>query len=394
MPLMTRTALNSLAILSIVTAGHAAPPVDQEPTTTVKTVSWKAPDGITLKGTYFAAAKPGPALLLFHQCNSTRGSWTAFATAAAARGFHVLTFDFRGFGESEGPRFSNSAVQVNTIRDQWPGDADAAFTFLSTRPNVDKNRVGAAGASCGVNQAVQLASRHREVKAVALLSGGVQGNARQYVRDTPSLAMLAVGSLDDGNIVPTLRWLSGWSSHPASKFVEYKAAGHGTEMFAVEAGLQPLMLDWFEAQLVRAPATAPAAAPRPKTAGDEFWSALERPNGVARARQIYDETRKKDRTTILFPEAELNQFGYQVLQEGRAEDAIVIFQMNVDEYPASANTYDSLSDGYLANGNTAEALRFAERALEKLATDTQAPEEFKQQIRASAEGKIKQLKKG
>jgi hypothetical protein len=68
--------------------------------------------------------------------------------------------------------------------------------------------------------------------------------------------------------------------------------------------------------------------------------------------------------------------------------------MNVDEYPASANSYDSLSDAYLADGNTVEALRFAERALEKLAADTQAPEEFKQQVRASAEGKIKQLKKG
>jgi tetratricopeptide (TPR) repeat protein len=191
-----------------------------------------------------------------------------------------------------------------------------------------------------------------------------------------------------------MRWLTSWSSHPASKFVEYKAAGHGTEMFAVEAGLQPLMLEWFEVQLMKAPTTPPAAAAKPTTVVDEFWTALETPGGVAKARRIYDEARKKDRKTILFPEAELNQFGYRLLQEGRAKDAIVIFQMNVDEYPASANSYDSLSDAYLADGNTVEALRFAERALEKLAADTQAPEEFKQQVRASAEGKIKQLKKG
>ena len=63
---------------------------------------------------------------------------------------------------------------------------------------------------------------------------------------------------------------------------------------------------------------------------------------MSKARQIYDETRKKDKTTMLFPEVELNQFGYRVLQGGRARDAIVIFQMNVDEYPASANVYDSL----------------------------------------------------
>ena len=394
MPPITRTAIACLTILGIAAAAPAEPRAGQDPKVEVSTVTLKGADGIVLKGTYFAAAKPGPALLLLHQCNSTRNSWTAFATAAAARGFHVLTMDFRGFGESEGPRFSNTPAQQATIRDQWPGDVDAAFPFLSTRAGVDKNRIAAAGASCGVNQSVQLARRHPEVKAVVLLSGGVQPDARQYIRNTPSLAVLTAGSLDDGNIVPTMRWLAGWSSHPASKFVEYKAAGHGTEMFAVEAALQPLMLDWFETQLIKTPTTAPAAAAKPKTLVDEFWTALETPGGAAKARQIYDDTRKKDKTTILFPEAELNQFGYQVLQEGRAKDAIVIFQMNVDEYPASANTYDSLSDAYLADGNTAEALRFAEKVLEKLAGDTQAPEEFKEQVRASAEAKIKQLKKG
>jgi dienelactone hydrolase len=307
--------------------------------------------------------------------------------------------DFRGFGESEGPRFTNDQAQLATIREQWPGDVDAAFAFLSTRPGVDKTRIGVAGASCGVNQSVQLATRHPEVKAVVLLSGGIDPNARQYIRNTPSLAVLSAGSQDDGNIVQTMRWITSWSSHPASKFVEYRDAGHGTEMFAFEKGLQPLMLDWFEAQLIKAQTTVPAvaaptAAAKQKTVVDDFWTALETPGGVAKARQIYDEVRKKDKKAILFPESELNLFGYRVLQEGRAKDAIVIFQMNVDEYPASANTYDSLSDAYLADGNHAEALRFAERALEKLASDKQAPEEFKQQVRTSAEAKVKQLKKG
>ena len=394
MPRSTRTALVSLAILSFAAAAAAEPRANPEPDPTVSNVTLKAPDGTQIKGTYFAAAKPGPGLLLFHQCNSTRASWTAFAKAAAARGIHVITMDFRGFGESEGPRFANTPDQVTTIRDKWPGDVDAAFAFLTAQPGVDKTRIGAAGASCGVNQSVQLATRHPEVKAVVLLSGGVEPNARQYIRNTPSLAVLSAGSLDDGRIVETMRWITSWSSHPASDFIEYKAAGHGTEMFDIEAGLQPKMLNWFETLLIKAQSTAPAPAAKPQTVVDEFWTALENPRGVAKARQIYDDTRKKDNKTMLFPEAELNQFGYRVLQEGRAKDAIVIFQMNVDEYPASANTYDSLSDAYLADGNNAEALRLAELAIEKLATDKQAPAEFKEQVRASAEGKIKQLKKG
>ena len=393
MPVITRSAVSSLMIVALAGAAHAAPRTLGESDPKVTTVTLKAADGTQLKGTYFAADKPGPGLLLLHQCNRDRTAWTEFATAAAARGYHVFTMDYRGFGESEGPRFDNFQNQQATLRDKWPGDVDAAFTFLSTREGVDKNRIGAAGASCGVNQSAQLARRHPEVKAVVLLSGGVEPNAREYIRNTPSLAVLAAASLDDGQIVPTMRWITSWSSHPASKFIEYKTAGHGTDMFAPEPGLQPAMLDWFDAQLMRSAQSTQAAAPKPKTVTDEFWTALAAPGGVAKARQIYDDTRKKDKTTVLFPESELNQFGYQVLQEGRAKDAIVIFKMNVDEYPKSANTYDSLSDAYLADGNKEEALRYAEKAIEMLATDTQAPEEFKQQIRESAEGKIKQLKK-
>lgn len=385
MHLALRSALTSVCFAALATAAAAD--------TKVTTVTLKGTDGAQLKGTYYAAEKPGPGLLLLHQCNADRSSWTKFATAAAARGFHVMTLDYRGFGESEGPRFDNFQNQQATIRDNWPADIDAAFTFLTTREGVDKTRIGAAGASCGVNQATQLARRHPEVKTVVLLSGGLEPNAREHIRNTPALSVLAAASLDDGNIVQTMRWITGWSAHPATKFVEYKAAGHGTEMFAVEAGLQPMMLDWFEAQLTKAPATTQATAPRPKTLVDEFWSALAAPGGVQKAREIHERNRKSAQKVVLFPEGELNQFGYQLLQEGRAKDAIVVFQMNVDEYPASGNTYDSLSDAYLADGNKVEALKFAEKAIEVLAKDTVTPEEFKQQIRESAEGKIKQLKK-
>ena len=38
-------------------------------------VDFKTTDGTVVKGTYFASAKPGPGVLLFHQSNRTRKSW-------------------------------------------------------------------------------------------------------------------------------------------------------------------------------------------------------------------------------------------------------------------------------------------------------------------------------
>src|SRR6516164_2526061 len=56
-------------------------------------VDLKSGDGTILKGTYFAAAKPGPGVLLFHQSNRTRKSWEDVARQLAAAGINVLTVE-------------------------------------------------------------------------------------------------------------------------------------------------------------------------------------------------------------------------------------------------------------------------------------------------------------
>ena len=38
-------------------------------------IDLKASDGVTLKATYTSPGRPGPAMLLFHQCNMDRRSW-------------------------------------------------------------------------------------------------------------------------------------------------------------------------------------------------------------------------------------------------------------------------------------------------------------------------------
>jgi len=64
-------------------------------------VDLTAADGVKLKATYFAATKPGPGVLLLHQCNRQRKIWDGLAQQLAAAGINVLTLDYRGFGESE-----------------------------------------------------------------------------------------------------------------------------------------------------------------------------------------------------------------------------------------------------------------------------------------------------
>ena len=360
-------------------------------------VSLQAPDGVTLKATYYSAANPGPGILLLHMCNSDRRAWSTLAPKLAAAGFHVLALDYRGYGESGGERSQDGQQQQTIMNQKWPGDVDAAFSYLTAQPGVDGKRIGAAGASCGVDQSIQLAIRHQEVRTLALLSGNTNSRGREFLRNAAGLPLFAAASEDDGDVLPYLRWLLSLSGSP-SRLMEFKTAGHGTDMFAVEKDLEPQIVRWFEEHLKGAPAQPPsrAAATKSKTPNpvSDLWDALAQPGGVARAVGLYRDAKKRDPKLYFFPETEMNALGYEKLQAGDLEDAVELFKLNVEAYPNSANVYDSLADGYVATGDRELAIQFSEKTLEMLRTNPPANAQFAAAIRQSAEQKLRNLRGG
>src|ERR1043165_4059015 len=80
--------------------------------TSERTVDLTSADGTKLKATYFPA-KPGPGVLLLHQCNGQRKMWDELARQMSAAGINVLTFDLRNFGESEGKPADQLTPQEN-----------------------------------------------------------------------------------------------------------------------------------------------------------------------------------------------------------------------------------------------------------------------------------------
>src|SRR3984893_18529895 len=135
----------------------ASPPQESQPSA-MRVVDLKASDGTMLKASYFAAAKPGPGVLLLHQSNRDRKSWDDVAGQLAAAGINTLTLDMRGFGESGGTRGDFKRM---------PEDVDAALEFLMSQPGVDRQVIGLGGAGwLGVTYSAEAARRHpKEVKS-------------------------------------------------------------------------------------------------------------------------------------------------------------------------------------------------------------------------------------
>lgn len=355
-------------------------------------VDVKAADGTLLKATYFSAGKPGPGIILLHMCNSQRKAWDKLGAMLAARGIHVMTMDYRGYGESGGRPFRELSDQerVQISREVWPGDIRTVFANLLSQPGVDRARIGAGGGSCGVDNAIRLAMRQPEVKTLVLLAGGTGRDGQEYLAESAWLPVFGAAAEDDGSAVGDMRWLLGFSSHSANRMKVYANGGHGTDIFPVHKDLEPMVADWFEQHLVKAP-VAGSTAIGPPGPSARLIHDLRRPGGGARALAQLREARKAGAALAAASEGAINALGYEHSQAGRHADAIDLFLLNVEAYPNSCNTYDSLSDGYLAAGDRAKALEFAQKALDAISRDTTTPDAFKQQVRQSAEGKVRQL---
>src|SRR5437588_12299310 len=142
---------------STVTPGASPVPPSQQPQPG-RAVDLKASDGTILKATCFAATKPGPGVLLFHQSNRTRKEWADVAGQLAAAGINTLTVDVRGHGETGGQESRGEARKK-----QWPPDLDAALEYLISQPGVTRDAIGIGGAGViGVENSVETARRHSD----------------------------------------------------------------------------------------------------------------------------------------------------------------------------------------------------------------------------------------
>ena len=358
-------------------------------------VDLTASDGTKLKASYFAA-KPGPGVLLLHQCNRQRKVWDDLAQQLSAAGINVLTLDYRGFGESAGDRFDklppDKAAQV--MDEGFPGDIDAAFRYLISQPGVTHDVIGIGGASCGVNNSIQAARRHPEVKSLVLLSGGTDLRGRQLLRQPKALPVFfAVADNDEFQpTVQVVEWLYSVSANPGKQFAHYQTGGHGADMFKVHPELEKAIVDWYVTTLIKTPGRAPVSKDAPATTPEaRTLDLIDQPGGPAKVSKMLDEARQHDPHANLFPEAIANLLGYEHLQSGDTAGAVEILKLNVTAYPNSPNAYDSLSDAYLAANQKDLARQSVQRALDLLPSDTTDTQDFRAQLKAADEAKLKQL---
>ena len=94
------------------------------------------------------------------------------------------------------------------------------------------------------------------------------------------------------------------------------------------------------------------------SAAMKFRKAI-RERGVEPALQLF-ATQLRDGT---ISEASVNNVGYHLLWQKNNADAIRIFRLNTELHPQSANSFDSLGEGYMESGDKTQAIENYERSL-------------------------------
>lgn len=174
-----------------------------------RAVSFHAPRGPELRGEFWAQPQPAATVIICHGYRTPRARMRPVALLEYAHGFNVLTFDFRGHGESAAAATSGGAAEVHDLR--------AAVDLAAAQPETLPRRIVLHGFSMGAATALLLAP-HPDVAAIVADS--------PYARLDDILRTLIAWQLSAesatwappaqllGRLVPAIAWTAVLASRP------------------------------------------------------------------------------------------------------------------------------------------------------------------------------------
>ncbi len=217
-------------------------PTDTAPTATSEpasaalgtTVRFTTFDGVELSGTLWGDGESNVGLVLAHMRGRDQSTWWTFAAEAARKGYQVLTFDFRGYGDSPGQRDTELDL-----------DLEAAIQFA--RENGVTVTI-VMGASMGGTAAINVADG-LELTGVVSLSAPAEflGLPALDIAVNVGEPLLLVAAENDQPYADAARDIA--ANALTSEVLILEGQQHGTNLFNDHPGLTETLLDWVAARV-------------------------------------------------------------------------------------------------------------------------------------------------
>jgi dienelactone hydrolase len=356
-----------------------------------------------------------PAVLYFGGLNAAINSNAILAKYLASHGYVVVSISLLGPSDEQTFQSRGADDLESSVRDM-----EFAWSSLQTEPNIDKAKLAVIGHSVGGIEATILGLRNADVSAVIALDGtygfkgmssvlthsygytpekmraafldlrraqGAQGNEpldlsaiesfrhsdrtfitmqKMHHSDFTSFAMIGA---QFHTPLPTGYPLNGWNR-------ETGRAGYQQVCKIVLSFLDGKLkldskalgeIDMLAKQDKGISVKYLVAVPPPPSPLEA--AALVDTSGLESAKQAIVASCGKDDLVSCIDENRFNTWGYNLLGQDRAKDALAVFQLNAWAHPHSANAQDSLADGYLSVHDKENARASVERAISLAPSD-------------------------
>lgn len=186
-------------------------------------IEFRTSDGFLLKGNVFGSGNR--AVVLSHSFPEDQSSWVDFARDLAEEDFLVITYDFRGYGQSQGRK------DINLL----DRDVKAAMRFLAEERGVSE--VALIGASMGGTASLKAAAES-DIDGVITLSSPIE--FRGLDASTSVSSVLApkffLASVGDREAAESAEELLKFSRDPEAEIKLFPGDAHGTDMVSSRRG--------------------------------------------------------------------------------------------------------------------------------------------------------------
>jgi pimeloyl-ACP methyl ester carboxylesterase len=219
-------AILAVAVVSSTACGSGRDVPSPPPSPDATAISIATSDGLLLDGRLFASSETH-LLIFLHAYADDQSDWFAFAGEVARGGrASALTYDFRGYGESEGERATDERLLT---------DVQAAISFGRSHGYASIALVGAGmGGTAAIITAVEDPAIHGVIALSAPAYFGDLDAMRALRSRKPFLALIA--ARDDVSAVDAMRMM-GDDTGLAPRY-RYLVVGEasGTDLFTSIAG--------------------------------------------------------------------------------------------------------------------------------------------------------------
>jgi len=218
----------------------------------VQKVSFITKDGVTIVANYYPNKSAKFAGILVHMRPKTKESFDDLAKFLQKEGYALLAIDLRGHGEST--ESVKGKLDYNKFSEDEEkesiNDLISASLFLE-KEGYPKDRQFLIGASIGANLSFQFLSENPQVKAIVLLSPGLNYRGvilENFKKEGLGEKIFVISALDDEPAYIAGRTLKSW--YPDLNYLELPSGGHGTNLFNTYPDLYEKILIWLREKLV------------------------------------------------------------------------------------------------------------------------------------------------